>query len=74
MEIERARIIEIVVSVLVVGLFIVLVIGVGDQFGQDGLGPDGGLAIVGAILAFVLVMAGVGIALAYWLHRDDAVE
>lgn len=72
MEIERGRIIEIVVSVLIVGLFVALLVGIGGQFGQDGLDADGGLAIVGAILAFVLVMAGVGIGLAYMLNSEDA--
>lgn len=73
MDFERGRLIELVVSVTIVGLFIGLLIAVGTQFGQDGLSADGGLALVGAILLFILVMAGVGLGLAYYLNQDEPV-
>ena len=70
MDIERRRLIEIVVSIGAVGLFISLLVGIGFTYNEDGLSADGGLVLVGAILFFVLLMAAVGIGLAYKLDPE----
>lgn len=66
MDIERETVVEIAVSVAAVGLFVLLIVAVGVSYGIDapgGFSDTGALALVGAILLFVLVMAGVGVAL-----------
>jgi len=66
MEIDAEMRQKIVVSVVAVGIFIALILGIGATFGTDaGLGDQGGLYLIGSIVLFVLVMAGVGI----WLDR-----
>jgi hypothetical protein len=62
MEIDAAMRRKIVVSLVSVGAFFALFIGIGATYGPD-LGETGGLALVGAIALFVLVMAGVGLIL-----------
>ena len=62
MEIDAAMRRKIVVSIVSVGAFFALFVGIGATFGPD-LGETGGLALVGAIALFVLVMAGVGVIL-----------
>ncbi|KAB1186989.1 MULTISPECIES: hypothetical protein [Haloferax] len=64
-EAEMRR--KIVVSMVAVGVFIALIVGIGATFNQGGLVATGGLALVGAIAAFVLVMAGIGV----WLSRSS---
>lgn len=64
-EAEMRR--KIVVSMVAVGVFIALIVGIGATFNQGGLVATGGLALVGAITAFVLVMAGIGV----WLSRTS---
>ncbi|KAB1197555.1 MULTISPECIES: hypothetical protein [Haloferax] len=64
-EAEMRR--KIVVSMVAVGVFIALIVGIGATFNQGGLAATGGLALVGAITAFVLVMAGIGV----WLSRSS---
>ena len=70
MDIERRRLIEIVVSIGAVGVFISLLVGIGFAYNEDGLSADGGLVLVGAILLFVLLMAAVGLGLAYKLEPE----
>ncbi|MEM4782291.1 MAG: hypothetical protein QXG03_12140 [Halalkalicoccus sp.] len=70
MDIERETIVEIVVSVGAVGLFVAVLVGIGDAYNQGGLSADGGLILVGAITAFVVGMSVVGLALAYYLNRE----
>lgn len=70
MDIERETIVEIVVSVGAVGLFVAVLVGIGDAYNQGGLSADGGIALVGAIVAFVIGMSIVGIGLAYYLNRE----
>lgn len=70
MAIERGRLIEIVVSITVVVVFVGVLVGIGLRWNQGDLGPTGGLALVGAIALFVLVMAGVGLGLAYYLNPE----
>jgi hypothetical protein len=55
---------QIAVSVVAVGFFVALILGIGVAFSNSGLGATGGLALVGAIVLFILVMAGVGLFLA----------
>jgi hypothetical protein len=62
MDIDAAMRRKIVISLVSVGAFFALFIGIGATFGPD-LGETGGLALVGAIALFVLVMAGVGLLL-----------
>ena len=62
MDIDAAMRRKIVVSLVSVGAFFALFVGIGATFGPD-LGETGGLALVGAIALFVLVMAGVGVVL-----------
>ncbi|MFD1598602.1 DUF7472 family protein [Halobellus rarus] len=62
MDIDAAMRRKIVVSIVSVGAFFALFVGIGATFGPD-LGETGGLALVGAIALFVLVMAGVGVIL-----------
>lgn len=63
MDLEEGMLRKIGISVAVVGLFIVLIVFIGTSYGSDGLGSAGGLALVGSIALFILVMAGVGLLL-----------
>ena len=60
MEIDAEMRRKIVVSIASVGALFAVFVGIGAQFGPD-LGNTGGLALVGAITLFVLVMAAVGV-------------
>ncbi|AKU06353.1 hypothetical protein C5B90_06965 [Haloferax sp. Atlit-12N] len=64
-EAEMRR--KIAVSIVAVGVFIALIVGIGATYNQSGLISTGGFALVGAITAFVLVMAGIGV----WLSRSS---
>lgn len=74
MDIERGRLIEIVVSVSAVSLFVVILIGIGMQYNAGEMSPEGGIVLVGAIVAFILMMAVIGIGLAYVLNPTDQEE
>lgn len=66
MDVERETVVEVAVSVVSVGLFVVLIVAVGVLFRSSegsGFTDTGALALVGAIVLFVLVMAGVGFVL-----------
>ena len=65
MELEEGMGLKIGLSVAVVGIFIVLMVGIGTTFDGGDLGSTGGLALVGSILLFVLAMGVVGA----WLSR-----
>jgi len=60
MDIDAEMRRKIVVSIVSVGAFFALFVGIGVTYGPD-LGDTGGIALVGAIALFVLVMAGVGV-------------
>ncbi|WP_311170329.1 DUF7472 family protein [Halobellus ordinarius] len=60
MEIDAEMRRKIAVSIVSVGAFFAVFIGIGMQFGPD-LGDTGGLALVAAITLFVIVMAAVGV-------------
>jgi hypothetical protein len=59
LEAEMRR--KIVVSIVTVAAFIGIIIGIGVTFHDGGLGSTGGLALIGSIVLFVLLMAGVGV-------------
>ena len=42
---------------------VVAFVGVGMIYGNSGLSGDGGLALVGAVAVFVVMMSGIGIGL-----------
>jgi hypothetical protein len=52
---------KILVSIVTVAVFIVIIIGIGVTFDDGGLGSNGGLALIGSIVLFILLMAGVGV-------------
>lgn len=58
-EAEMRR--KIIVSIVTVAVFIGIIIGIGVTFNDGGLGSTGGLALIGSIVLFVLLMAGVGV-------------
>ncbi|WP_129114262.1 DUF7472 family protein [Halegenticoccus tardaugens] len=59
MDLEEGALQQIVVSVVAVGFFIALILAIGMTFGTS-LGQSGGLALVGSIVLFIVVMALVG--------------
>jgi hypothetical protein len=63
LEAEMRR--KIAVSVVAVGFFIALIVGVGAAYNDGGLVGNGGLILVGAITLFVVVMGLIGV----WLDR-----
>ncbi|WP_115863139.1 DUF7472 family protein [Halorussus litoreus] len=66
MAIDQDTLREIVVGVGSVGLFVGLLYWVGTTYGNGGLSETGALAVVGMIVAFVLLMTGVG----FWMSRQ----
>lgn len=71
MDADRETVVEIVVSVVAVGLFVAVILAIGETYNQGGLSTDGGMALVGAIAAFVVLMSLVGVGLAYYLNSED---
>lgn len=64
MDIQRETVVQAGVSFAAVFVFIGAVVYVGTSFRANGtITPDGGLAILGAIVLFMVVMSAVG----YWL-------
>jgi len=63
MELEEGMVRKIAISVAAVGVFVACVVGIGTVYNDGGMGSTGGLALVGSIALFVLVMAGVGFVL-----------
>jgi hypothetical protein len=60
MELQEGMPRKIAISFVAVAVFVGLVFGIGTTFGDSGLGPTGGLAMVAAIVLFIFLMAGVG--------------
>jgi anaerobic C4-dicarboxylate transporter len=52
---------KIAVSVVAVAAFVLIILWIGASFGGNALSATGGLALVGSIVLFILVMAGVGV-------------
>jgi hypothetical protein len=63
MELEEGMVRKIAISVAAVGVFVAFIMGIGTTYNDGGLGSTGGLALVGAIVLFILLMAGVGLLL-----------
>ena len=62
MDIDAEMRRKIVVSMVAVGFFVALIIGIGVVYGGPaGFGGTAGLALVGSIVLFILAMAGVGV-------------
>ena len=64
---------QILIAIGGVLAFVVAAVAVGSAFGESGNGvvtsmtPTGGLALVGTIAFFILLMAGLGV----WLERQE---
>lgn len=63
MELDRETVTEIVVSVGGVALFIAALVVVGLTYNQDGFSDEGGLVLIGLVVAFILTFTGIG----WWL-------
>ncbi|MDF9747255.1 DUF7472 family protein [Natrinema salsiterrestre] len=75
--VEREQLIEIVVSVGAVFLMLAAMIAIGSTYGTENstLSPEGGQMLIGVIVGFILLMAAVGIGLAYTLNDpEDGLE
>jgi NADH:ubiquinone oxidoreductase subunit 6 (subunit J) len=70
MVVEREAVVEILVSVGAVGAFVGVIVLIGQTFNESGLSGDGALALIGAIVGFILLMAVVGIGLAFYMNRE----
>jgi hypothetical protein len=64
MDLEEGMLRKVAVSVAAVVLFVAAILLVGLTYNEGGLGSVGGLALIGTIVAFILVMAGIGVFLA----------
>lgn len=64
MDIDEEMRRKIVVSLAAVVLVVVGFIAIGATYGGAGLSPTGGYALIGAMVAFILMMAGAGLFLA----------
>ncbi|MFC6837117.1 DUF7472 family protein [Halomarina ordinaria] len=65
MALEREALLEIAVSIVAVGLFIAVIVGIGVTYnGSTGLSNEGAIALIASIGGFVLVMSLVGYFLA----------
>ena len=61
MEIERETVVEIAVSLVTVVVFVAAVVAIGMNYGgRGGFGTDGALALLGAIVGFIVLMFAVG--------------
>jgi uncharacterized membrane protein YcjF (UPF0283 family) len=67
MELEQDTVREIVVSTLAVVLFVAAVVVIGATYTKETLSSQGALALVGTIVAFVILMGGIGV----WLSRQN---
>ncbi|QSG04259.1 DUF7472 family protein [Natranaeroarchaeum sulfidigenes] len=72
MDLERERVIEIVAAVGAVVVMIATMMWVGSTYATDGaLTDDGGMLLVGSVIFFILLMAAVGVVLAYTVSAED---
>lgn len=65
MNIDRATLVEVAVSVGTVAIMIGVMSWIGVTHGGDALSPEGGKFLVYAIIGFVALMAAIGYGLAY---------
>jgi len=66
MDVERETLVEIVVAVVAVAMFIAILLTMGVMFSGSSFSGTGGLALVGSIAFFVLVMTAAG----FWLANS----
>ncbi|WIV67810.1 DUF7472 family protein [Natrialbaceae archaeon AArc-T1-2] len=73
---DREQLTEIVVAVGSVFLMIGVMIVIGTNYGTNaGLTEEGGTALVGAIVGFILLLTVVGVGLAFVLNDpEDGIE
>lgn len=71
MDVDRDTLVEIAVSVGAVGLFVAVIVTIGSVYNNSGLSEDGAIALVGAIVLFVIVMSAVGVGLAYYMNQPE---
>lgn len=68
MPLDRETVYQVLVSLAAVGLFIGAAVVVTETFSVNGnISDQGGFALLGTILMFILVMAVAGL----WLERTD---
>lgn len=68
MALDRETIWQVAVAMAAVALFVVIAVAVSSVFSANGnISPTGGMALVGSIAAFIILMAGAGV----WLERQD---
>jgi len=68
MPIDRETILQVLVSTAAVALFIGAAVVVTETYSTNGnITGQGGIAMVGAIVVFIVAMAGAGL----WLERQD---
>lgn len=67
MELDRETVTEIAVSAVGVALFIVALVVVGLTYNQDGFSSEGGLALIGLVVGFILVFTAIG----WWLSGRE---
>ena len=68
MEIEREAVVQVVISAIALVTFVAATVYVATAYATNGgLTPQGGVALVGAIGLFVVVMLGAGL----WLERQN---
>ncbi len=73
MTVERARIVEIVASIVAVALMIALLSLIGRQYTNNGtFGESGGMMLIVAIIVFVLLMSVIGYVLAFTITTREA--
>lgn len=71
-ELERDTVLEIVAAVVPVALMIAALAMIGTTYdSSETLPPDGGIAVLGAIAVFVVVMSAVGLLLSWLKSGDD---
>lgn len=67
MPLDRETVTEILVSVGGVAVFIAALVVVGLTYNHDGFTSEGGLALVGLVVAFILAFTGIG----WWLSSRE---
>jgi len=68
MELDRETTVEIVAALVPVLFLLAMLVFVGETYATDGsLSATGGKALVGVIVVFVALLAGLGL----WLSRTD---
>lgn len=70
MDVERGLLMQIAVGGGATLLFVALVVAVGIQEGNRGLGPDGATLLVGVLVAFVVLLAVLGLTLGDRMSTD----